>query len=59
MNAGRLGGDVRAVPPPSYKRGARVQVVDIEKGPLANRAPRIDKPKENTWVQRLWGNDWK
>lgn len=52
---------VRAVYPPGHKRGLVVDNKDPEKGPqpLEGRAPKNTKPRENTWIQRLWGDGWK
>jgi hypothetical protein len=37
-----------------------VEVKDEEKGPLDyGTPPKTKKPRENTWIGRLWGNDWK
>lgn len=43
------------------KRGVMVAVKDdVEKGPLDyGVGPTTKKPRENTWVGRLWGNNWK
>ncbi|KAK6397859.1 hypothetical protein LTR65_005107 [Meristemomyces frigidus] len=60
VHAGRLGGDVQPSRSPGHKRGLVVDVdEDVEKGPLAGRATKSTRPRETTWVQRLWGNDWK
>jgi hypothetical protein len=52
---------VKAVYPPGHKRGLVVDVKDPEKGPqpLDGRAPTNTRPRENTWIQRLWGDGWK
>lgn len=44
-----------------YGGGAGVQERDVEKGPLALRgkAPASTRPREKSWVARLWGNGWK
>lgn len=52
---------VKAVYPPGHKRGLVVDVKDPEKGPqpLDGRAPTNTRPRENTWIQKLWGDGWK
>lgn len=52
---------VKAVYPPGHKRGLVIDVKDPEKGPqpLDGRAPTNTRPRENTWIQRLWGDGWK
>lgn len=52
---------VKAVYPPGHKRGLVVDVKDPEKGPqpLDGKAPKNTRPRENTWIQRLWGDGWK
>lgn len=41
---------------PGQKQRAVVEVKDVEKGPLDGKAPKNTKPRENTWIKRLWGN---
>jgi hypothetical protein len=52
---------VKAVYPPGHKRGLVVDVKDPEKGPqpLDGKAPTNTRPRENTWIQKLWGDGWK
>jgi len=52
---------VKAVYPPGHKRGLVVDVKDPEKGPqpLDGKAPKNTRPRENTWIQRMWGDGWK
>lgn len=51
----RVGGGGR-----EQKRGVVVEVQDDVTGPLDyGTRPKTRDPKENTWVGRLWGNDWK
>lgn len=52
---------VKAVYPPGHKRGLVVDVKDPEKGPqpLDGKAPQNTRPRENTWIQKLWGDGWK
>jgi hypothetical protein len=42
------------------KQSVVTEVKDVERGPLDyGTPPKTKKPRENTWVSRLWGNDWK
>ena len=44
---------------PGHKQGLVANEKDVEKGPLDRRAPKNTKPRQRSWMARLWGNDWK
>lgn len=52
---------IRAVYPPGHKRGLVVNTNDPEKGPspLDGKAPKNTRARENTWIQKMWGDGWK